>query len=132
MKIPKGFFASQSVHWATPQGTYAELDQEFCFNDDPCPLHGKGGLDRAWGKRTFVNPPYGVKNGLRNWLEKGIRESKKGKIIVFLLPVRSDAKWFHDLILPYAKEIRFIKGRLKFGKAKSSAPFGSMVVIYSK
>lgn len=53
---------SQSVVWATPRGVYDELDREFHFNDDPCPLHGiddADGLARAWGSSTYVNPPYG-------------------------------------------------------------------------
>ncbi|MCI9597895.1 MAG: hypothetical protein HFE75_11500 [Firmicutes bacterium] len=48
---------------------------------------------------------------------------------VKLLPARTDARWFHGWIYGKA-EIRFIKGRLKFGDGKNSAPFPSMVVIY--
>ena len=46
-----------------------------------------------------------------------------------LIPSRTDTKAFHELILPYA-EIRFIKGRVKFGGSKDNAPFASMIVIY--
>ncbi len=46
-----------------------------------------------------------------------------------LLPARTDTKWFHEYVLHKA-EIRFIKGRLKFGDGNNSAPFPSMVVIY--
>jgi len=45
---------------------------------------------------------------------------------VMLLPARTDTARFHDLILGKA-EIRFIRRRLKFGKAKNSAPFPSVV-----
>lgn len=46
-----------------------------------------------------------------------------------LIPARTDTKYFHDHIYHKA-EIRFIKGRLKFGDSKNSAPFPSMLVIY--
>jgi site-specific DNA-methyltransferase (adenine-specific) len=50
-------------------------------------------------------------------------------MVVMLLPARTDTKWFHEYIYGKA-EIRFIKGRLKFGDVKNSAPFPSMVVIF--
>ena len=46
-----------------------------------------------------------------------------------LIPSRTDTKYFHNYIYQRA-EIRFIKGRLKFGEATSSAPFPSMLVIF--
>ena len=49
---------------------------------------------------------------------------------VYLLPARTDTRWFHDLCLPHAKEIRFIRGRLKFGGSVHSAPFPNMIVIF--
>ena len=124
----KGLFSSLTPHWATPKALYKQLDEEFHFTDDPCPLHGSGGLIRSWGKRTYVNPPYGRK--ITPWIQKGLEESQKGKVIVFLLPSRTDTKWFQDLILPNAKDIRFIRGRLRFNDIKRPAPFPSMIVIF--
>lgn len=51
---------------------------------------------------------------------------------MFLIPARTDTRWFHNIVLPHAKEIRFLRGRLKFGDAKNSAPFPSMVVIFER
>jgi len=121
---------SLSPHWATPKWLYEELNKEFNFNDDPCPLNGEGGLDRNWGTSTFVNPPYG--RAIVKWIEKAWIEYEAGNTIVMLLPSRTDTRWFHNYILPFAKEIRFIKGRLKFGDAKNSAPFPSCIVIFRK
>ena len=48
-----------------------------------------------------------------------------------LIPARTDTRWFHEFI--YKKknvEIRFLKGRLKFGDANNSAPFPSMIVVF--
>ena len=63
-------------------------------------------------------------------MEKAFRTNEDhGNLVVMLLPARTDTKWFHDYIYHKA-EIRFIRGRLKFGDSKNSAPFPSMVVVY--
>lgn len=46
-----------------------------------------------------------------------------------LIPARTDTKYFHDYILHRA-EVRFVRGRLKFGQAAAGAPFPSMVVVF--
>lgn len=126
MKGQRVLFSSASDHWATPTEVYDALNQEFKFTDDPCPLGGNGGLDRAWGGSTFVNPPY---SEIGAWIKKGAQEAQAGKTVVFLIPSRTDTKWWHEFVMT-ATEIRFIKGRLKFGGAKNSAPFPSCVVIW--
>lgn len=124
-----------NIHEKTPNGFYNQLDKEFNFDFDPCPIHQNDpmmdGLQIDWGSRVYVNPPYG--KAIKIWLEKALQElNKKSKTIVFLLPAYTDVRWFHDIVLPKAKEIRFIKGRLKFGEHNNSAPFASMVVIFEK
>ena len=128
--ITKGLFSSASQHWTTPKELYDSLDAEFNFNDDPCPLSENGidGLLREWGTRTFCNPPYGRNIG--KWINKGYNESQQGKLVVMLIPSRTDTKWFHEYVLK--GEIRFIKGRLKFGDAKQGAPFPSAIVVFGK
>jgi len=120
-------FKSESVEWATPKGIYAALDAEFHFDFDPCPLGGSNdGLSTLFtdwrGHRVFCNPPYG---DVSAWLKRGL----EADLAVFLVPARTDTRWFHELVMPYAAEIRFIRGRLKFGNATSNAPFPSMVVV---
>lgn len=116
-------FSSLSPHWATPRTVYDALDAEFHFTLDPCGLHEMGGIIRSWSKeRVYCNPPYG---SVSKWLMK----AREADIAVFLLPARTDTKWFHDYALQ-ADEIRFIKGRLKFGGAKFNAPFPSFVLVY--
>jgi len=121
-------FSHKTDHWSTPKAFYDKLDKEFNFGFDPCPLRSKdNAMFKDWVGNVFVNPPY---SNIRNFLEKGILEVRKGNasLIVFLVPARTDTKWFHDLI--YGKyEIRFIKGRLKFGTSNNSAPFPSMLII---
>ena len=71
------------------------------------------------GGSSFVNPPY---SAIKDWIAKDYQEWQKGKTVVFLIPSRTDTRWWHDYVMQ-ATEIRFIKGRLKFGDAKNSAPF---------
>lgn len=125
MKKFKGLMTSLSPHWATPKWLYDELDKEFRFDFDPCPLGGGiDGLSISWGKRNYINPPYG--RGIGMWIEKAYG---CGSLCVMLLPARTDTRWFHNYCMK-ADEIRWIKGRLKFGESKNSAPFPSMIVIF--
>ena len=134
-------FSSANEVWATPQDFYDELNNEFNFNLDPCALPDNAkcdkyftpeddGLSQDWsGSVTFCNPPYGRK--LYDWVKKCYEESKKPNTkVVMLIPARTDTRYFHEFIYHKAKEIRFVKGRLKFGGSKNSAPFPSMVVIF--
>lgn len=120
-----------NIHEKTPDGFYNQLNDEFHFDFDPCPLNGEtDGLVINWGKRVYANPPYGKE--IQRWLHKAIGEIENGRteLAVFLLPAYTDVKWFHEIVLPLASEIRFIKGRLKFGTHNNTAPFASMVVIF--
>ncbi len=122
-------FYCASDNWKTPEAFYKALDAEFNFDFDPCPLTDKpkqNGLDIEWGKRCFVNPPY---SELGAWIEKGFNEWQKGKTVVMLIPSRTDTKAWHQYVVK-ASEIRFIKGRLKFGSSKNSAPFPSAIIIF--
>jgi len=121
-------FSSQKLDWQTPKAVYDKLNEEFGFNFDPCPHNpGFDGLAIPWKESNFVNPPYGRE--IPKWIKKGYEESLLGKRVVFLIPSRTDTRWWHDYIMK-AQEIRFIKGRLKFQGAKNSAPFPSALVIF--
>jgi site-specific DNA-methyltransferase (adenine-specific) len=121
-------FSSQRLDWQTPKEVYEVLDYEFHFDHDPCPPNPQvDGLRSEWGQSNFVNPPYGREIG--KWLYKGYSEWHKGKTVVFLIPSRTDTRWWHDFVMK-ATEIRLIKGRLKFKGAVNSAPFPSAVVIF--
>ena len=120
--------SSKSDHWSTPPSFYAELNGEFDFTFDPCPLMGEqDGLKVKWTGRVFCNPPY---SKIMGFLRKGLYHLAKGdcELLVFLIPARTDTAWFHE----YCKkgEIRFLRGRLKFGGSKNAAPFPSMVVVF--
>ena len=140
----KILFSSKKEDWETPQDFYDILNDEFHFNLDPCSNQFNhkcdnyftiedDGLKQSWGgQRVFCNPPYGKK--IYEWVKKASKESKKEKtLIVMLLPSRTDTKYFHEFL--YNKpnvELRFIKGRLKFGGSKNSAPFPSLIAIFKE
>lgn len=128
-----------SQEWSTPQKLYDELDEEFKFNLDSCATkenakckkyftEKENGLYHNWYGSVFCNPPFRY---VSKWVEKAMDETVRGnaKTVVMLLPSRTDTKWFHNYCLRNG-EIRFIKGRLKYGGAKNSAPFPSMIVIF--
>lgn len=128
-------FSSKSDLWSTPQDFFDALDLEFHFDLDVCALPENAkcsrffspsddGLAQPWMGTCWCNPPYGRSVG--KWVEKAYRSNT---LCVMLLPARTDTKWFHDFILPFA-EIRFVRGRLKFGGSKTCAPFPCMVVIF--
>ena len=136
----KVLFSSKEEKWATPQDFFDKLNDEFHFTLDAAasPDNAKcanyftkeqDGLAQSWeGHTVWCNPPYCRKTGA--WVKKAWEEHQRtGCTVVMLLPSRTDVRWFHDYILGKA-EIRFIKGRLKFGGNKNSAPFPSIVVIY--
>ena len=133
-------FSSKTDMWSTPQKFYDKLNDEFNFTLDPCATEDNAkcdnfftvdddGLKQDWsGNIVFCNPPYG--RAIKDWVKKSYEESlKNNTTVVMLIPSRTDTIYFHDFIYGKA-EIRFIKGRLKFGDVKNSAPFPSIVVIY--
>lgn len=135
-------FSSKTDLWETPSELFEELNKEFNFNVDVCALPQNAkcktfytpeddGLSKKWVGSVWCNPPYGRTIG--EWVKKASEEQKNGNTVVMLLPARTDVKWFHEYIYNKNKvEIRFIKGRLKFGGAKNSAPFPYMIVIFWK
>lgn len=139
MSINQGLFTSNSCEWETPQDLYNQLDKEFSFILDPCATRENAkcpvyftveddGLKQDWHEygRVFMNPPYGREIG--KWVRKAYEESLKGATVVCLLPSRTDTAWFQDYCMK--GELRFIRGRLKFGGSTNSAPFPSMIVVF--
>ena len=131
------FFSSKSDLWSTPQEFFDKLNEEFNFTLDACaiPENAKcekyytpddDGLQQPWDGVVWCNPPYGRE--IEKWVAKA---ANSGTTVVMLLPARTDTKWFHDYIYNKDKvEIRFVRGRLKFGGAPNAAPFPSLLAIF--
>ena len=134
--LPKGGKTLTDVH-GTPRDFFNKLHAEFDFTLDPCSdgtnaLCAKfytpetDGLAHSWfGERVFMNPPY---SDMKRWMAKAYLESLFGALVVCLVPVRTDTAWWHDYAM--FGEIRFLRGRLRFGDAKTNAPFPSAVVVF--
>lgn len=131
-------FSSKTDLWATPQEFFDEMAKEFPFTLDPCCTHenakcfqhfteAEDGLSQPWSRHVvWMNPPYGRTIG--RWMAKAVSEWKQGATVVCLVPARTDTAWWHDYAMQ--GEIRFLRGRLKFGGHKNSAPFPSAVVVF--
>ena len=137
----KVLYSSKTCEWSTPQDLFDELDAEFHFELDTCATSENAkcarfytarddGLASPWDANVcWCNPPYG--RSVSAWVAKAAQSANEGRTVVMLLPARTDTKWFHEYI--YGRkdvEIRFLKGRVKFGGAKYNAPFPCMVVVF--
>jgi len=142
MALQKAMVSSKSNEWSTPWDFFNELNKEFEFTLDPCCTHENAkckkyytlkedGLKQDWSNEVvFMNPPYG--GNTRIWMEKAYNESLKGAIIVCLIVSSTDRSYWHDFIFPKAAQIRWVRGRIKFGNSKSTAPFASAIVIFDQ
>lgn len=140
MSIHESLFSNGSEDWPTPQAFYNVLNDEFGFSLDPCASSANAkckrfftkdddGLTRDWGTHhVFCNPPYGRK--MRDWARKCFDASQRGATVVLLAHARTDTQWFHHWVYGKAAEIRFVKGRLKFGDGTTPAPFPSLVAVF--
>lgn len=144
-------FSRVKDEWRTPAALFESLDAEFGFDldaaatADNCWKDNYLGPDRGrpdrinalacdWAPVTWLNPPYSL---CRQFIGKAAAEAKKGCTVVCLVYARTDTRWFHEHIYDATAnqyrpgvEVRFIKGRLKFGGSLNSAPAPSMLVIF--
>ena len=134
-------FSSKTDLWATPIEFYRKYDEKFNFALDVCATDENAkcdnyftekidGLTQDWTGygNVFMNPPYGRE--IIHWMRKAYESSLSGATVVCLVPARTDTKWWHEYAM--RGEIEFIRGRLKFGDAKNSAPFPSAVVVFAR
>lgn len=137
MAINKVLYSSENEVWETPQDLFNMLNDEFHFDIDVCATSENAkcskffsplddGLSQDWQGVCWMNPPYGKKIG--TWMKKAMEAETT---VVCLVPSRTDTKWWHEYAMK-ASEIRFIKGRLKFGDSKNSAPFPSAIIVFGK
>ena len=130
-------FSSKTDLWATPQSFFDKYNEKFKFTLDVCASKENAkckkyftkeddGLKQEWSGVCWMNPPYGRE--IIKWMKKAYESSVLGTTVVCLVPARTDTKWWHDYAMK--GEIEFIRGRLKFGEAKTNAPFPSAVIVF--
>ena len=137
MSLGSGMYSSKTDQWATPQDLFDKLNGKYKFVIDVCATDENAkcsryfteeddGLKQRWQGKCWCNPPYGRQIGL--WMEKAYKSSILGALVVCLVPARTDTKWWNNWAVK--GEIEYIKGRLKFGNSKGSAPFPSALITY--
>ena len=135
--ITSGMFTSRTDEWSTPQWLFDQLDKIYHFGLDVCALPENAkcenyftpeddGLSKEWTGTCWMNPPYG--RAIGKWVKKAYESAASGSTVVCLLPARTDTSWWHDYCMN--GDITFIRGRLKFGESKNSAPFPSAIVVF--
>lgn len=141
MAISPALFSSANHEWQTPEWLFDRLNHEFLFDLDAGATETnrmcsnfispeQDALKTPWTARSavWVNPPYS--RAIVSWVNRAIRFSQPHLPVVMLLPARTDTGWWHEQVLPHAAEIRFIRGRLRFQGAPTSAPFPSVIVVF--
>lgn len=155
--MTEGFYKSDTFKtsnddtWTTPRDFYDKLNAEFDFGLDAAALQSSTLVPDNWygpdhpdpaardalridwkhnsrGKPIWLNPPYG--RTIKDWVAKADYESKQGATVVCLVPARTDTNWWWDHC--HYHEVRFVRGRLRFGNQPNSAPFPSAVVVMRK
>lgn len=130
-------FSSATEMWETPKDFFDKLNEEFNFDIDVCATaenakceryftERENGLLQRWEGTCWMNPPYGRVIG--DWIQKAYESAQEGATVVCLVPARTDTRWWHDYCVH--GEIRFVRGRLRFGGVKDNAPFPNAVVIF--
>lgn len=136
--INRAMMTSKTCEWETPQAFFDALNSKYFFETDVYATAGNAkcahyytreqdGLAQEWSGVCWMNPPYGREIG--KWVRKAYESSMRGATVVCLLPARTDTAWWHDFCLPHGK-ITYVRGRLRFGGAKDSAPFPSAIVVF--
>ena len=139
MTINQGLMTSNTDLWSTPRDFFDDYNAIYHFDVDVCATAENAlcakfyspednGLSKEWHGVCWMNPPYGREIGKR--MKKAYESSLHGATVVCLVPARTDTAWWHDYAMK--GNIEFIRGRLKFGSSKNSAPFPSAVVVFQR
>jgi site-specific DNA-methyltransferase (adenine-specific) len=131
-------FESATVEWPTPDTLWCPLNEEFGFTLDVAATNentkclqfftkADDGLAQPWQGVCWMNPPYGRE--LSKWVKKAVEEQKNGVTTVCLIPARTNTGWWHDFVIPHA-EVRFVRGRPKFGNANQGLPWPLAILIF--
>lgn len=138
----KGKFESAKQDWETPIDLFDKMNDEFHFTLDAAASYENKKVNRFFNKEdngllkdwsneiVWLNPPYGDgKSKLIDWIKKAELERHKGATTVMLIPARTNTNWFHDICLKHG-EVRFVRGRPKFGGADHGLPQPLCFVIF--
>jgi len=133
---PDEFFNALDKHW----GPF-DLDPAASDDNAKCPFYyteKENGLIQPWIGRVFVNPPFNRKKKMYvgPWVAKAWAEVQAGnaELVCMLVPSKTDVKWWHEYVLPYAYRVVYVEGRIPFVNPTNTggATFPSAVVIFNR
>ena len=110
-----------SKFWVLPPEIMDGLQKTFGFDYDPCPFAGglvkfDGLSDMPEDKRcAWVNPLFG--RGITRWVRWSIRQAKRGKTVVLILPLDN---W-----------VKLLLGQIFGGTYGPAGEFGEIVILGS-
>lgn len=141
----QALFSALGTDWETPADVFLPIRQEFAPTLDVCAnalnakcaryfTEAEDGLAQTWAPEVcWMNPPYG--RAVSKWTDKAVLESRRGAVVLGLLPVRSDTTWWHRDVLGAALEIRFLPGRVRYLKpehrGRSQATFPTALIVWN-
>ena len=131
-------FESAKTDWETPDDVFIPLDKEFGFSLDVAASaqntkcssflsEEDNALEKQWSGTCWCNPPYG--RDLQKWVRKAVIETWNHVTTVMFIPARTNTKWWHEFCIPFG-EVRFVKGRPKFGGANQGLPWPLAIIIF--
>ncbi|CAK9034978.1 Uncharacterized protein SCF082_LOCUS21097 [Durusdinium trenchii] len=132
----KSFQSHFSAITRTPHMLRLTLQMEFNFvgvvdvTDHRAEVDKRTMLASEWFDSTFVVADFGA---AETWAIKIHDEVQLGKTVVALLPARTSQKWFHDLVLNAAQDVRFVQGHVYPNNANPQSPKAmapSCIAIY--
>ena len=89
-------------------------------------------LNTEWSGVVWCNPPYG--SMIKPFLKRAVEMMNRCELIAMLIPARMDTKYMHDIAIPNASQIYFIKGRLNFQHETvvkgANAPYASVLIVF--
>lgn len=120
-------------NWSTPRDLFDSLHATYRFTMDGASESGNGLLPKAstaeiplpWhGERVFCNPPW---SNIRPFIE----QAPVAELAVFLVPARTNARWFH-----YALELgahpHFFRPKPKFVGAQHVSPVDVLLLVFGR
>lgn len=130
-------YSSRSDNWSTPWSLFYSIAKVYHPTTDVCATADNAkcekyytpemdGLTQTWEGVCFMNPPYGRQ--IKWWVKKAYESAQAGATVVCILPARTDTAWWHDYVM--GADITFLRGRVKFGGARHSAPFPTAIVVF--
>ena len=142
--VSRTLMSSERLDWVTPWNLFNPIKETYSLNFDAAAQKHNAKLpsfispeDNAltcrwadYGTRAWLNPPYGRETG--KFIDAAVRSLDDGvELVVALVAARTDTVWFFRA-MERAQAIWLLKGRIKFGESKSSAPFPSAIIIWNR